>query len=425
MQSLSKPLERLGVSPARIDYIKPRLHIKTGDRVRRGSLLFVDKRRPEVHFLSPGGGEVESIIYGPRRVIEAIVIRLDAEEDREQFDIVTAEKLAEMDRGKLVQHLLTGGVWPLLRSLPFRDIADPAAEPPALVVSLDNLDPFHPEPEIYLNGDSDRFRLGLLALQQLSPQVYVITSYRDGRLPAEIRSLVSHTIRGCYPADDPGVFVYHTRTSSEDNQSWFISGADVLLLGAFLQSGRYPTERCLAVVAPQRSGYIRTRLGVPVSRLLPEIAGDEGWKILSGGLWRGRIIGPDAYLGLYETSLMVLGDGGQSEFLGFARPGWKKPTQSRTFLSRFRRQPLSLDTGQHGEERACINCGSCARVCPVDILPQFTVKSILAGEVEEALAHGLLDCVECGLCSYVCPSKIELAQQLRQARHDYYREKGK
>ena len=77
----------------------------------------------------------------------------------------------------------------------------------------------------------------------------------------------------------------------------------------------------------------------------------------------------------------------------------------------------------HGSDRACIACGYCTQVCPVDILPQFTYKAILAGEVEESLEHGLLDCVECGLCSYVCPSKIELFETLKNAKADFYKEK--
>ncbi len=81
-----------------------------------------------------------------------------------------------------------------------------------------------------------------------------------------------------------------------------------------------------------------------------------------------------------------------------------------------------MDCNFHGEERACINCGSCAEVCPVDILPQFTYKCVLADEIEEALAHGMLDCVECGLCSYVCPSKIELSDVLKNTKKAYYLE---
>jgi Na+-transporting NADH:ubiquinone oxidoreductase subunit A len=83
---------------------------------------------------------------------------------------------------------------------------------------------------------------------------------------------------------------------------------------------------------------------------------------------------------------------------------------------------MPMDCNFHGEERACINCGYCAEVCPVDILPQFTYKSILTDEIEEALAHGLLDCVECGLCTYVCPCKIELCDTLKNTKKAYYLE---
>jgi len=36
-----------------------------------------------------------------------------------------------------------------------------------------------------------------------------------------------------------------------------------------------------------------------------------------------------------------------------------------------------------------------------------------AGDLDEALAAGLLDCIECGSCSYVCPAKIKLTQRFR------------
>jgi Na+-transporting NADH:ubiquinone oxidoreductase subunit A len=81
---------------------------------------------------------------------------------------------------------------------------------------------------------------------------------------------------------------------------------------------------------------------------------------------------------------------------------------------------LPVDADRHGELRACVNCGYCAAICPVDILPQYTYKCIYAEEMEDALAHGLLDCVECGLCSYVCPSKIELTETFKDTKQKYY-----
>lgn len=62
----------------------------------------------------------------------------------------------------------------------------------------------------------------------------------------------------------------------------------------------------------------------------------------------------------------------------------------------------------------CINCGKCASVCPVSLLPVLIMKNI---KDEKKLKE--LDpkrCIECGLCSYICPSKIEVREFVREAK---------
>jgi Na+-transporting NADH:ubiquinone oxidoreductase subunit A len=145
-------------------------------------------------------------------------------------------------------------------------------------------------------------------------------------------------------------------------------------------------------------------------------------RYIVGGIFTGFAADPDSYMGFYQNSLNLIDDGDREELLGFIRPGMNKPSYSTAFLSVLRRKPFPMDCGQHGEVRACVNCGTCAAVCPVDILPQFTMKCLAADEVEEALAHGLLDCAECGLCTYACPSKIELREVFRLAKASYYKE---
>ena len=150
-----------------------------------------------------------------------------------------------------------------------------------------------------------------------------------------------------------------------------------------------------------------------------------GWKSCSEAV-TGFGTDPHSYLGLFETALSLIPEGNRKgELLGLFRPGYRKASYSRVFLSALNNEDLPMNCSVHGGDRACIACGYCALVCPVDILPQFTLKAILAGEVEEALQHGLLDCVECGLCSYVCPSKIDLFETLKNAKADFYRELGK
>src|SRR5690606_3966921 len=64
-------------------------------------------------------------------------------------------------------------------------------------------------------------------------------------------------------------------------------------------------------------------------------------------------------------------------------------------------------------EQACIRCGSCAEVCPAELLPQQLYFYSKAKELEKAEQYHLNDCIECGACAYVCPSNIPLVQYYR------------
>lgn len=67
-------------------------------------------------------------------------------------------------------------------------------------------------------------------------------------------------------------------------------------------------------------------------------------------------------------------------------------------------------------EQPCIRCGSCAEVCPMDLLPQQLFWYAKAEEFDKAEHSNLFDCIECGACSYVCPSSIPLVQYYRFAK---------
>ena len=419
-----EPPSRVALLPERIPFVKPRLLVKTGDGVKRGTALFEDKRNPGIKFMSPGSGTIEAINFGPRRVIREIVVKLDAAEKLERFDSFLEHDIRDIPRERLVRAIMKGGLWPLIRQLPFRDIADHEYVPPVIFIRMNNSEPFHSEPGIYLDAKTDLFHYGMDVLNRLADQVFVYTNDRNGSDLNELQGIVTHSVSGKYPADDPGVILYHTKKTPGENQSWYINGQDVLLLADLLKNGTYPVERIVSVAGSMANKrlHLKTRLGVPVSHLVSGNNETDGARFIAGGVLQGYSVGPDSYLGFYETSLTVIPKGGEKAFFGFADPGINKPGYSRTFLSIFNSTPLSMDCTIHGEERACINCGTCSKVCPVDILPQFTLKAILADEIEDALAHGVLDCVECGLCTYVCPSKIELCDTLKTFRRYYYKE---
>ena len=65
---------------------------------------------------------------------------------------------------------------------------------------------------------------------------------------------------------------------------------------------------------------------------------------------------------------------------------------------------------------ACIRCGECAEVCPINLLPQQLYWHAKAQEFDKAKDYKLFDCIECGCCAYVCPSHIPLVQYYRNAK---------
>jgi Na+-transporting NADH:ubiquinone oxidoreductase subunit A len=423
-EALTKPA-RVALTPARIPFIKPRLKVAVGDRVKIGSLLCEDKRDPRLRFLSPGGGEVAEIRFGRRRVIEAIVITLDPEEEWVDFEPLSPEQVTCLERQELVDHLLRGGLWPLIKALPFRQIASPDEKPPAIYVGLGGQEPFQARPEVYLQQNRAAFAFGMAILARLAPEVRLGLPEERGETLQALHDLATFEFKGPYPSDDPGVHLYHQKRDPAENRSWFIRGQDLLLLGEYGLQGRYPIQRMVALGGCRvlRPLYLTTRVGVPLGDLVHDrLLSGTDVRYVVGGVLTGYRDKVDGFLGWEQTALAVLPAGEEKEFLGFVRPGFRKHSFSRGFLSALNSAPISMDCNLHGEERPCVACSACERVCPVGILPQLAFKSALAGEVEEALAHGLLDCVECGLCTYVCPSKIELCRFFTDAKRTYLKE---
>ena len=69
-----------------------------------------------------------------------------------------------------------------------------------------------------------------------------------------------------------------------------------------------------------------------------------------------------------------------------------------------------------GKPSPCINCGRCARVCPMRLMPMYIDLYTRAGDVDTAVRYGLNNCIECGSCTFICPAKRTLVQSFRLAK---------
>ncbi len=188
-----------------------------------------------------------------------------------------------------------------------------------------------------------------------------------------------------------------------------------------------------AVVLDHPVSTTRVSLGGPeISNVVVEVPvglsagelldGAQGYKeedqVILGGPLTGRVMSsPEIPLGKSIPSLVLMKGPERSEVLAWLKPGSKKESFSRAFISSLLPNlDRELDSGIHGELRPCISCGYCTEVCPVDILPYQIYHTGSHDLVDEVNRLQPQRCVDCGLCAYVCPSKLPLSRVLEDAK---------
>ena len=117
--------------------------------------------------------------------------------------------------------------------------------------------------------------------------------------------------------------------------------------------------------------------------------------------------------------ITVIPEGNKHSFLGWIMPIFNKLSFQRAFgLFSFLtpNKKFNLDTNTNGELRAFVQSGVFEKVLPMDILPTYLFKSILAGDYDEMEELGIYELVEedIALCEFVDVSKNELQVLLRK-----------
>lgn len=79
---------------------------------------------------------------------------------------------------------------------------------------------------------------------------------------------------------------------------------------------------------------------------------------------------------------------------------------------------IAGDTAPFDSIAPCINCGRCARICPVSIQVHLINRMVEFGQIESAKSLNPEACHECGLCAYVCPAQRPIVQLLHFCNHE-------
>ncbi|MFH1724466.1 MAG: Na(+)-translocating NADH-quinone reductase subunit A [Elusimicrobiota bacterium] len=418
---------RVALQPSDFRYLRPRLKVREGAAVRVGTPLFESKDDPRVVFVSPASGRVAAVRLGERRRVLEVVVELSETEDFEPSPAMSADDARGLERGEVVERLLAGGLWPLLRQRPFSRIADPDGEPKAVFIGAMSAEPFAPDPDALLEGREDEFQLGLDILGKLTAGEVHLCVAAEAKSAAltKARGVRIHRFAGPHPAGNVAVQIYHVDPPRGTDTVLYTGAQEVLAIARSFTTGRFSTERVVSFCGPgaKEPRYLRTRVGASIDSLARGGVQEGELRFVSGGVLTGRQVEPSGFLGFYDTTLFVLREGRRRELLSFILPGFDKYSLSRALLSSWLPPgDHSVDTNLQGGVRHFLMNGVYEDVCPVDIIPDQLAKAVLADDVEEAEKHGILDCAECGLCTFVCPSKIEIGSIIRRGLDEIVKE---
>lgn len=410
------------INPERIDNFKPKLLVKLGDTVKIGTPLYTDKKQLHLKFLSPVSGTIKAIDLGHRRVIDRIIIEKDENEEAlNLFPSYSSKELNQLDTATVRSHLLSGGLWGVFNEYPFRNIPKSDTIPPAIYITMEYDEPHFPTSTVFIKKYKKEFLAGLSVIRKMSDHVFIGSSADVEIEDPDIKKEITHAIQGDYPANDPGIFLYYNKSASSENKSWGIRSLDVIRVGQLFLNGQYPTSRIVSIGGPmvEAPKHLVVREGTPLSFLNDRLINSDPYRIVCGGVLRGQKVGINDGIGFNDFSINVIREGQEQEMLSFFRPGFDKPTFSNTYLSALDfESDWALTSSINGGYRACISCGLCAKVCPVESAPQMIMKSLKENDLETAVEYGLLDIVESGLYTYVCPSKIELDRTFLNAKKE-------
>lgn len=407
---------RYAIKPTDFIGVFPRLLVKVGDSVKAGTPLFIDKFRENIIFTSPVSGVIEEISRGDKRVLEEIRIKSDDKPEYENLGIADSSKT---NCQAIIEKLLKSGAWPMIRQRPYSIIANPSDTPRDIYVSGFDTSPLAPDFSMIIKESVTDFQAGIDVLAKLAgAPVKLGLPGGKSNFPNVSNTEITY-FDGPHPAGNVGIQIHHTNPLNKGDIVWIVNPQDVIIIGRLFTRGIYDTTIIIPLCGSEvkNPAYYRTCKGASIQVLAKNNLKDGSLRMISGNVLTGERIKSDGYLGFYHNQFTVIPEGNYFEFFGWALPGMKKFSFSKSFFSWLNpNRKYRLDTNFHGAERAYVMTGHYEKVFPMDIYPMQLIKACLAENIElmENLGMYEVDEEDFALVEFIDTSKTEIQHIIRK-----------
>lgn len=429
-----QPEQSIGVGPEvkhvallnTCDYpgLRPSMAVEVGNTVKKGQVLFEDKKNPGTRFTAPASGTVVAVNRGERRAFQSIVIEVDPSVKGVEFKKTPADKLMELTSDEVRAELVESGMWTALRTRPFDKVPHIDSLPHSIFVTAMDTNPLAADPKIIIAAEAEAFKNGLAVLSRFGVKVFVC--HEDKSIPlCDAPNVTEEMFVGPHPAGLPGTHIHFLDPVSESKTVWYINYQDVIAIGHLFVEGEFYNKRVISIAGPnaREPRLVETIMGASVAELTQNeiIPSEYGVRVVAGSvLWGNTAVGPYAYLGRYHLQISILEEGKMNDFVlqSWLGLGMKRHSVSSAFASHFfKPSEYIINTAVNGGGRPMVPIGLYEKVFPLDMEPTMLLRAVEINDVDQAKLLGCLELSEedLALCTYVCPGKTDYGRLLRRS----------
>lgn len=402
----------------------PKMELREGDPVKAGQPIYHSKLDERLKVVSPLSGTVKSVVRGERRKIERIVVEGSASETTPHiFDVSRA--LSSPDAARDL--LLASGQWAMLRQRPYDIVPAPGARFRDIFVTGFDSAPLAWYQESFTADEAKALEAGVRLMALLTDgKVYV--SRRHGMSLPDLKGAEMVDVTGPHPASNAGTVIAAIRPVNKGETVACLGLETLMRVGKLLQTGTLDCSTVVAVTGSEVKSprLVKTVVGAEIAPLLEGDLADDGRhkRIISGNVLTGIAVKEEGYLRAPYRQITVIPEGDDvAEFMGWASLSPGKQSTSPTFPGHFLpRRLFKPDARLLGGRRAMIMSGEYDKVFPMDILPEYLIKAILAKDIDRMEQLGIYEVApeDFALAEYADTSKLELQKIVRDGL-DYLR----
>ncbi|MGK0361284.1 MAG: Na+-transporting NADH:ubiquinone oxidoreductase subunit A [Bradymonadia bacterium] len=433
------PLTRVALVADDYPFMRARMAVNVGDTVKRGQLLFEDRKAEGVRFTAPAAGTISAIHRGARRALQTVVIELSNGEkagkpgtdELVKFENHSGKPPSELTPAQVKALLVESGMWTAIRKRPFNQVPAVESECAAIFVNAMDTSPLAVDPAIVLREQGAALKRGMQAVAKLTQGPVFFVKAKGAALdPGTIDRLRVEEFTGKHPAGLVGTHIHTLFGASRERVVWHLSAADVVRVGELFETGILPVETVVALAGPavKSPRLVKTRLGACIDELTAGQLTDGETRTVSGSVLHGRTAAGEiwGFLSRYSLQISVLSEDRERVFLGWLKPGNDKFSVTRAFTAGLlgKKKGYDFTTTTHGSHRAMVPIGMFEKVMPLDIMPTFLLRALAVSDLDRAEALGCmeLDEEDLSLCNFVSPGKNDFAVDLRRVLTTIWKE---